>query len=157
MLCRATRAPRPWARGRGPNPEGLLMSAFLERVALIYDDEGYKETPVGVQRGGDAPIGLMGRQVAGKEFLEAFLAHGQWKELIGLVSNQPSINSLTAYWKSLPQAHTQGRLLRLIGQGHFHRLFLRPAAAPVLHFPNPIDLNYTWARQHCGPPGFCLS
>src|SRR5256885_1464641 len=124
------------------------MNDYLDQIALIYDDQGYKETPVGTQRTDGGPFGLMGRQVAGKEFLEAFLAHGRWKELVGLVANVSSANSLTAFWQSLPAAQIQGRTLRRIGLNDFHRSFVNAPPPPVLHFPNPIDPHFAWARQH---------
>jgi glycosyltransferase involved in cell wall biosynthesis len=132
------------------------MSDYLDRVALLYHYDGYKEAVPGSVRDG-SPYGLMGRQVAGKEFLDAFVAHGRWTELVGLVLDKDSADSLTAYWKSLPAAQTQGRSLRLIDWTNFHRQFLGQPPAPVLHFSNPIDARYAWARQHGGAPGFALS
>src|SRR6516165_6913497 len=56
-------------------------------IALFYDDDAYVETLRRSPRqpGEGRPFGLMGRQVAGKEFLKAFLDHGSWTELVALV------------------------------------------------------------------------
>ena len=45
------------------------MSTAANPVALLYDDDGYVETPPGAEARG----GPIGRQVAGKEFLDAFV------------------------------------------------------------------------------------
>jgi hypothetical protein len=53
------------------------------KVALVYDDDAY------VEAGGGTP-GLMGRQVAGRSFLEAYLSHGTFSELAALVGPRAS-------------------------------------------------------------------
>src|SRR5262245_33305847 len=64
-------------------------------IALLYDDDAYVETLDRPQKAqGSGPMGLMGRQVAGKEFLDAYLEHGRWNDLVALVRNQASADSL---------------------------------------------------------------
>src|SRR5207249_4353078 len=68
----------------GPVVATVSWNPFMDtsgyRISLLYDDGGYVET-VRPQPGAapGSPAGLMGRQVAGKEFLDAFLHHGRWE------------------------------------------------------------------------------
>lgn len=70
------------------------MNAGPQSIDLLYDDSAYQETLQLVQPAGAAPIGLVGRQVAGHEFLDALLSHGSWEELTAVVHNQTSADSL---------------------------------------------------------------
>ena len=64
-------------------------------VALVYDDDAY------VEAGGVAP-GLMGRQVAGRSFLEALLRDGSFSELVALVRSRERAASLLQLWREHP-------------------------------------------------------
>src|SRR5436190_51776 len=56
-------------------------------VALLYDDSAYVEAQGQPRPGaGEAPVGLVGRQVAGREFLDAYLTHGAARVLTDLVT-----------------------------------------------------------------------
>jgi hypothetical protein len=58
---------------------------------MLYDDSAYVETLAPPeQQAPRGPAGLIGRQVAGKEFLDAYFSHGDWDELVALVYNQAS-------------------------------------------------------------------
>ena len=66
------------------------MPELLSTIALFYDDDAYTESrhDPGRSRDEDRPVGLMGRQVAGKEFLKAYLDHGAWTELVASCPQQ---------------------------------------------------------------------
>ena len=55
-----------------------MAASVNPKVALVYHDDAY------VEAGGNA-IGLMGRQVAGRAFLESYLKHGTFTELAALI------------------------------------------------------------------------
>src|SRR4051794_38587968 len=74
----------------------------LDAIALVYDDDAFREVTQ-QQRAGEkqkGPMGLMGRQVAGKEFLDALLDQGRWPALVALVGNPAGAASVEAYWKT---------------------------------------------------------
>src|SRR5438309_1845174 len=90
-------------------------------LALLYDDDAYVESfhdPRRV-RGDDRPVGLMGRQVAGREFLRAYLEHGSWDELVALVRDHRSAESLQRQWREKSWSR-QARQLRIVDERHFH-------------------------------------
>jgi glycosyltransferase involved in cell wall biosynthesis len=133
------------------------MGAAPSRVALLYDDDAYVELlQPGKQSDPGAAMGLMGRQVAGKEFLDAYLTTGRWDELAAVVRNDASAASITDLWKTHP-ATRDGRRLRVVRQQAFLKEFFPTPPAPVLHVPYPPDARYAWARQHGGPGTFALS
>jgi hypothetical protein len=68
----------------------------LPPVALLYDDSAYVEKDrVGGTGAGDAPVGLMGRQVAGREFLGAYLTHGAANDVTAGVCHRAAGESLS--------------------------------------------------------------
>jgi glycosyltransferase involved in cell wall biosynthesis len=115
-------------------------------AVLVYDDSAYQEarqpTPTA---GPDAPHGLVGRQVAGREFLDAYLRHGQAEEVTALVYQQASADSL-ARWCA-----EHRRRLRIITIEQFLESFFPTPPAPVLYSPCPPDPAFAWARHHAGP------
>ena len=119
-------------------------------VALVYDDDAY------VEAGGAAP-GLMGRQVAGQSFLDAYLGHGTFAELTALVRHRASANSLIRTWRDHPATRSGSRTLRVIEREAFHRWFFPTPPATVIHAPQPPDPNFAWARQQGQPHAFALS
>lgn len=126
------------------------------RVALYYDDSAYLETlkrPANVPAG--MPAGLMGRQVAGKEFLHAYLGCGTWDELFAVVPNQASGQSLLQTCKAHPSSRGRQRRLRLLS---VEDLCSRQQELPasILHFPCPPMTQYAWARQSHGARTFAL-
>src|ERR1700722_9954107 len=84
-------------------------------VALFYDDSAYVETLGPVRpSSGEQPMGLVGRQVAGREFLDAYLSHGDWDELIAVVWHKSSAESLAALCRNHPRAcRTPPRVIHL--------------------------------------------
>jgi glycosyltransferase involved in cell wall biosynthesis len=127
-------------------------------VALLYDDSAYLETtrrPQGAAA--DAPVGLVGRQVAGQEFLDAYLSHGGGDDLAAVVYNQGSADSLTQFCRTHPSARTRPRRLRLVPIDQFLPSFFPSPPAPLLYTPCPPDPSFAWVRHHAGPGAFALS
>lgn len=134
------------------------MSACLDSIALLYDDSAYVEaTQRATSVVGDAPAGLVGRQVAGREFLDAFLSHGSWTELSAVVYHQASADSLLRFCEQHPSSRTRQRALRVVRMARFTEEFCPNPPAPLLYTPCPPDPSFAWARQHAGPGRFALS
>jgi glycosyltransferase involved in cell wall biosynthesis len=134
------------------------MDPGTNRIALLYDDDGYVEaTGQPPQPGSECRTGVIGRQVAGKEFLDAYLSHGSWTELIALVRNQPSADSLVHIFQTHPALRARRRGLQLLAERDFHRTFFPTPLARLIYTPCPPDLRYAWARQHKGPGTYALS
>jgi glycosyltransferase involved in cell wall biosynthesis len=128
----------------------------LGPIALLYDDDAFVET---LQRPSspatDAPLGLMGRQVAGRAFLDAYLTHGIAPELVAVVRHRASSETLSRFFESQPSRHREPRL-RLVNIRDFHESFAGLNASP-LHFPCPPDAKMAWARQRMGDASFAIS
>jgi glycosyltransferase involved in cell wall biosynthesis len=98
----------------------------------------------------------MGRQVAGKEFLDAYLQHSRGEELLALVSDRESLRSLTAQRDALA-AEAARRPLRAFAMPSFHEAFLANPPAQILHQPSPPEERFAWARRLEAPDAFALS
>jgi glycosyltransferase involved in cell wall biosynthesis len=120
------------------------------KVALVYDDNAY------VEAGGGA-LGLMGRQVAGRAFLDAYLTYGSFSELTALVPGRARAASLEQAWRDQPGASNTLRSLRVIERTEFHRTFSLEPPATIVHAPQPPDPAFAWARQQLGRHAFALS
>src|SRR5207248_9417772 len=103
-----------------------------------------------------APQGLMGRQVAGKEFLDAYFRHGDWDDLVAVVYNPASAASLGQFARRHPGTSGRKRNVQLIDGRRFHASFFPTPPAPLLYTPCPPDPSYAWARRHGGPGSFAL-
>jgi glycosyltransferase involved in cell wall biosynthesis len=134
------------------------MSASLDSISLLFDDSAYVEaTKCATSVAADAPVGLVGRQVAGREFLDAFLSYGNWTELTAVVYNQASADSLLRFCEQHPSSRTRQRALRVVRMGRFTDDFCPNPPAPLLYTPCPPDPSFAWARQHSGPGMYALS
>lgn len=122
----------------------------MTEIALLYDDDAYVEAP----RGGR--LGLMGRQVAGKEFLQAYLAHGDWRSLAAVVPDRAAAAGLLKICREHPSSKDRTRRIRLVEQSKFHESFFPEPPARVFHHPAPPDERFAWAREHAGPGAFAL-
>jgi glycosyltransferase involved in cell wall biosynthesis len=130
----------------------------MEKVALLYDDDAYVEVAQrSLEAAAGGALGLMGRQVAGREFLDAYLTYGQWSELVALVHNRASAETLTRYWQTHPATRSEKRELRIIESTQFQQQFFPSPPASLLYLPGPPHPAYGWARQHKGPGAFALS
>ncbi len=119
-------------------------------IALVYDDDAYVEA-------GGAALGLMGRQVAGRSFLQALLSHGSFSEMAALVPERDSAASLLQVWRDHPATGTRSRTLRVIERGQLHGTLFPSSPATILHAPQPPDPALAWARQQAGPHAFALT
>jgi glycosyltransferase involved in cell wall biosynthesis len=133
------------------------MDSPTTSICLLYDDDGYVEQPGTPLQKGETRAGLIGRQVAGKEFLDAYLSYGSWTELVALVRNPASAQSLLHLCQNHPSSRNRRRGLKIVEEREFHRHFFPNPPAPLLYNPCPPDLRYAWARQHKGPGVFALS
>jgi glycosyltransferase involved in cell wall biosynthesis len=126
----------------------------MPAVALLYDDSAYVETRQTGKSSGAKPVGLVGRQVAGREFLDAYLTHGEFSELLAVAWNQASADSLAAVCRQHPRAgrHTP----RIVGVDQFLERGGQPVA-PILYTPCPPDPSFAWMRFERGPASLALS
>jgi glycosyltransferase involved in cell wall biosynthesis len=115
-------------------------------VALVYDDDAYVEAG-----------GPMGRQVAGRSFLDAYLAHGNFSGLAALVRDRGSAASLVASWRGHSADRAGTRTLRVMERAAFHRSFFPTSPAAVIHWPQPPDPCLAWARQQAGSHAYALT
>ena len=90
-------------------------------IALFYDQSGYVETTrtSGV-RPEHGPAGLMGREVAGKEFLDALLRHGTWTELAALTTGEAAKQTLAEFCQQHPPSQRQRRRLQCFEAARLH-------------------------------------
>lgn len=95
--------------------------------------------------------------MAGRSFLDAYLACGTWTELAVLVRHRGAIQSLEQFCREHPSSQSQRRRLRVFEERNFHDDFAHEPPARQLYFPFPIDSRYAWARQPLGAGAFALS
>ena len=77
-------------------------------VALWYDPDGYVETVAPRPPAEGGAVGLMGRQVAGREFLNAYLSHGRWDTLTAVVRTRDRADPLIELCKTHPSSMGEG-------------------------------------------------
>jgi glycosyltransferase involved in cell wall biosynthesis len=132
------------------------MTDPAPNVALYFDPDGFVEQTRPSGRA-DGPAGLMGRQVAGKEFLDAYLAHGRWDSLAAVVRSRDRAEPLVALCKSHPSSRARRRRLQIVEESEFLPKFA-PADRPaeLLHFPCPPDARFAWMRHAAAPGAFAL-
>ena len=133
------------------------MSDPTTNISLLYDDSAFVETMRAPERAPrEGPAGLMGRQVAGKEFLDAYLTHGSWERLVAVVKERAGAESLVGLCRDHPSSRAKKRRLQIVEEREFHARFFPTPPAEVLHLPAPLDARFAWARQHGGPGAFAL-
>jgi glycosyltransferase involved in cell wall biosynthesis len=126
------------------------------KIAMLYDDDAYLEIPDRQKDGKSVPRGLWGRHVAGKEFFDAYLTHGKWDELVALVRNRASRESVVRLCHEHASNRVRERRLRVFSEQHFFDDFFPGAPATLLYTPQPPDERYAWAREHGGPGSYAL-
>lgn len=135
----------------------VLMSKTATNIGMIYDDGAYVEvTRQKKTASPGGPAGLMGRQVAGKQFLDAYLTHGHWTELVALIRDEANKQSLTSYCQSHPSSKQHQRRLRFFEEQNFQHDFFPDPPTRLLYAPCPPDARYAWSRQHGGAAAFAL-
>lgn len=128
------------------------------KIALYYDDSAYQELLQQRQPAApEQPAGLMGRQVAGKEFLNAYLSHGDWDELVGLTPNAGSAASLKHTCRTHPSSPRRPRRLQVFSVPEFRERFLDDSPATQLYFPCPPDSRFAWMRHQQHPAALAIS
>ena len=124
------------------------MATSQPAIGLFYDDSAYVETVRSPHSAGsDGPMGLMGRQVAGREFLDAFLTHGNLTWL-GVLKNEASSASLAVFFRTHPRM--RDRALRTVAIDQFLTRSDGKPAAPILYTPSPPEAGLAWMRHERG-------
>ncbi len=125
-------------------------------IALDFDPDGYVEETRPSGRP-NAPAGLMGRQVAGKEFLDAYLTHGRWGALTAVVRARGRADALVELCRTHPSSRTRPRRLQIVERPELMTRFAgadRPAE--LVHCACPPDATLAWARHASAPAAFAL-
>ncbi|QDV33056.1 glycosyltransferase family 4 protein [Tautonia plasticadhaerens] len=140
------------------------MASEHDTIGLYYAQDGYVEPSRSGRSRGAAPnkaaegaAGLMGRHVAGKEFLDAFFRFGRWSKLVALVPDEPSARAIRSYGDSQSKDLMEFRSVDVVELSRQREGFLDAPPAPVVHFPAPPMPVYAWARQRSGPASFCMT
>jgi glycosyltransferase involved in cell wall biosynthesis len=130
-----------------------MASSPSPNVALYFDADAYTEAHhrAGVARG---PAGLMGRQVAGKEFLDAYLTHAQSDTLAAVVRSNDRGEPLARICRDHPSSQERPRRLSISVESDF--VLGGGPAVGIVHFPSPPDSRFAWAR-HATRRRFALS
>lgn len=119
-------------------------------TALYFDPDAYTEAHArsGVPGG---PAGLMGRQVAGKEFLNAYLANAATDTLTAVVRSRERAEVLAQICRNHSPAGARIRRLTIFTEAEFLTATTdTPPPAEVLYIPCPPDARFAWARQGAG-------
>lgn len=137
-------------------PVAIIPAMSLSaRVAIYFDEDGYVESPdrtVGKGQGG----GPMGRHVAGKEFLNAYMRMSQSQEFYGLVRSAENGRLLVSLCHNARIDLTPRNLYVLQEKG-FHDVFFRQCPVTTIHYPAPTEARFAWARQFPGTDAYALS
>jgi glycosyltransferase involved in cell wall biosynthesis len=122
-----------------------MIGSMTRPAALYFDPDAYTEAhkQAGVPSG---PAGLMGRQVAGKEFLDAYLAHAAADTLTAVVRSRDRGATLERIVRDHPASRTRSRQVVVVPEANF----LPDPPADVLHIPCPPEARLAWARQATG-------
>jgi glycosyltransferase involved in cell wall biosynthesis len=116
-------------------------------VAFFFDADAYVETR-GKAASASGPAGLMGRQVAGKEFLDAYLTHGRGTTLTAVVRTPDRAEPLRQIVRSHPSGKDRSWDVRVVSEPEFLAAAVRSGPADrVLYVPCPPDARFAWARQ----------
>lgn len=132
------------------------MTDAAPEVALYFDPDGDGEPtrPVARADGSAAPID---REIAGKEFLDAYLTHGRWGALTAVVRGRDRAAPLVELCRAHPSSRQRQRRLQIVEESEFATRFgggVPPS--DVLHFPCQPDARFAWLRRSCAPAAFSL-
>jgi glycosyltransferase involved in cell wall biosynthesis len=134
------------------------MSEPLDALGLYYDEGSYVEPGMvqgGVPSGG--PPGMMGRQVACKGFLDAYLDAGEAGRLVAILARPSGREPLRKALEAHPSPRGRQRRIEVVPESNFHATFFPDPPATVVHFPSVPDARYAWTRQAGGPDTFAIS
>lgn len=119
-------------------------------TALFFDPDAYTEAHGRAGPPG-GPLGLMGRQVAGKEFLDAYLSHARTDTLTAVVRSRDKADVLAQICRTHPSSAERPRRVAAFTEADFLTAATGPnPPASVLHIPCPPDARYAWGRQGSG-------
>jgi glycosyltransferase involved in cell wall biosynthesis len=122
-----------------------MIVSMTRRPALYFDPDAYTEAHRGVGAK-SGPAGLMGRQVAGKEFLDAYLAHARSDTLTAVVKSRERGEVLARIVREHPASRERPRKLIVVPEPEL----VSNSAVSILHIPCPPDARHAWARQGSG-------
>src|SRR5689334_10918612 len=107
------------------------MNAVPSKIGLYYHEDAYQEMPAEPPKGrGGEPRILMGRRVAGQDFLDAYLRHGACPELVGLVPSAAAGQAFNRLCQGHPGMLPRNRRWRTVNDSQFHKAFLPTPPAP---------------------------
>lgn len=118
-------------------------------VALYYHPDAYVERYSAASGG---PQGVMGRQVAGEQFLDAYLTHGRWETLVAVSPNPNLAKPLLELCQRHPSSRDRARRLQYVPEADFANLYSSDPPSAVLHFPHPPSERFAWLRLGPTPP-----
>lgn len=128
-------------------------------LAIYYRRESYRETlAIGARPVAGGALGLMGREVASANFLNALLRHGTWSRLDVLHESEADRPAITSTCQAILQSSPTRRHVHLTPIRELSHWLAAPTAG-VLHFPHPPEDRFAWARQRMASrgPGFAMS
>lgn len=139
-----------------PPPTDIMPAMPLNaRVAIYFDEDGYVETS-DRKVNKDVVGGPMGRHVAGKEFLNAYMRLGRANEFYALARTPANGNLLVELChRARMDLPTKG--LYVILEKAFHDVVFRQCPVTTIHYPAPLEPRLAWARQFDGRQGYALS
>ncbi|MDA8743919.1 glycosyltransferase [Rubripirellula amarantea] len=155
-------------------------SSLCRPLAIHYRREAYSETlAVAGQQQAGRPQGLMGREVASQSFLNALLKYGSWSILETLIESESDRTSLQEACARELSQHSTPRRVRVTPMRELRqwlrgekdqprhsaamptpaatKLIVGGPAANVLHFANPPEPRFAWARQRYAPHSVAFS
>ncbi len=118
-------------------------------LGIYFRNEAYSETTS--LRSGDPlrPQGLMGREVASHNFLQALLKHGNWSVLEAILNSEADRSVFTEACKRSLSDSAVPRRVRITLLAELAPWLAAPPAK-VVHFPNPPDSQFALTRQSAG-------
>lgn len=137
----------------------MTQPIIVPAISFLYETDAFVVTPAGrVQLPGTVETtGINARQVAGKEFLDAWLRYGEGKAVFAFVRNQRNADAIQKYWERFARASEPKCRLNVVSvESGTHRFFEKPPA-PIFHIPHVIEPSFAWARRNGRPHGFALS
>src|SRR5262245_31416582 len=149
-------SPAHYDRPETLSTRGAPMSTTDAPAALYLDHDAYTEQHA---RSGSptGPAGIMGRQMAGKEFLDGYLYHARSDTVTAVARTRDRGDILSRICREHPAASQRPRRLVVIPESEFLAACVAPEPPlRVVHHPCPPDARYAWARQGMGAK-FALS
>lgn len=128
-------------------------------LAIQYHRAAYTETASirdKAHRPSSSPAGLMGREVASKEFLSALLRYGRWSRLDALLSADEDRETLTKACHAQLHSSRRQRHLRIVPPRDHQEWFEAPTSE-IFHCPFPPDDRFAIQRERTGRHTLAIS